>query len=404
MNIKYLDYSLEELLEDKEFLAWILHDYKNGDWEKFIESNAEFKQRAIKAKRIILLLRDKYEALDEESVLLMWQKIDGFDKLHQQKIKRLKFRKALGWAASVFIVITLGVLGYISTKDSTYKFTSAEVPVKSDEALLVLSDGESIALQNNSSTVSVSTDNKLIINNDSIIDLSGKKSEDNTIVQMNEVIIPYGKKSELLLSDGTRVWINAGSRLAFPSQFTKKNREVHLEGEAYFEVAKNEAQPFVVKAGEVDIKVLGTHFDVSAYKDDNNIETILLEGSIVMSNPKSFGFGKREVLLKPNQRASYNKQENDVKVSNEPNADEYIAWTEGWFEFSRESLNSVFTKLERYYNVKIVTPEKFPSTELITGKLDLKDSLEKVLVALSDVAKIEYRISENKIFINKRMN
>ena len=404
MDKKYFDYSLEELLEDKAFLAWVLHDYGKTEWIKLIESNIEFSHRVQKARKIILLLQDKFEVLDEESVLLMWQEIDGFEKIYQQKVRRIKTRRTLSWAASVVMAVALGIFFYyMNDRGDVYKFSSSEIPQSDEEARLVLSGGESIALQKDNSTVSLSNDNKLVINNDSIIDLSAECTDD-VHVHMNEVIMPFGKKSELLLADGTKVWINAGSRLAFPSQFTKKNREVYLEGEAYFEVAKNEAQPFIVKAGEVDVKVLGTHFDVSAYKNDINIETVLLEGSIVMSNSKSFGFGKKEVLLKPNQRASYNKQKNDVKVSNELNADEYIAWTEGWFEFSRESLNSVFTKLERYYNVKIITPEKFPSTELITGKLDLKDSLEKVLVALEDVAQVEFRISKNEIYVEKRMN
>src|SRR5690606_14480825 len=97
-------------------------------------------------------------------------------------------------------------------------------------------------------------------------------------VWMNEVIIPYGKKSELLLADGTKVWLNAGSRLAFPSRFTRNTREVFLEGEACFQVAKNEEQLFIVKAGNLDVKVLGTHFNVSAYPADATIETVLLEG------------------------------------------------------------------------------------------------------------------------------
>lgn len=404
MDIKYLSYSLEELLEDEAFVAWVLHN-KNADaWNELIEKNPDFKFQEQKARKLLASFRANNEVLDEESVLLLWQKIKDFEALHQQKSRRIRTRRTFSWAASVLLAFALGIfVYYMSDRDETYKFSALETPQSEEEARLVLSDGGLIPLQGDNSTVSLSNDNKLVINNDSIVELSEESSEDE-LVHMNEVIIPFGKKSELLLADGTKVWINAGSRLAFPSQFTKKEREVYLEGEAYFEVAKNEAQPFIVKAGEVNVKVMGTHFDVSAYKDDNHIETILLEGSVAVSNSKSFGFGNNEVLLKPNQRASYNKQENNVKVSNEPNADEYIAWTEGWFQFSRESLNSVFTKLERYYNVKIITPEQFPSTELITGKLDLKDSLDKVLVALGDVAKIEFRISENEIYVEQKIN
>ncbi len=404
MDIKYLNYSLEELLEDKAFLAWILHDDKSDEWNEFIEDNPDFNRRVQKARKIISLLQNNSKALDEDSIILMWQKIEGFDRLNQQKIKRFKTFRTLSWAASFILAIALGALVYyLNPEKSAYKFTSAEFPGNSDDACLVLSSGESVALEKDNSTVSLSN-NQIVINEDSIIDISVEKSKEDVQVKMNEVIIPFGKKSEILLADGTRVWINAGSRLAFPSKFTKKNREVYLEGEAYFEVTKNEAQPFIVKTEEVDIKVLGTHFDVLSYKNDANIEAILIEGSIVMTTAGSFGLGKKEIALRPNQRASFNKEAKNVNVNSVPNAEEYIAWTVGWFEFSRESLDRIFRKLERYYNVEIITPEDFPTNELISGKLDLKDSIDKVMTALSDVAKINYRLSGNKIYVEKKMN
>jgi len=404
MEIKYLNYSLEDLLEDKAFLAWILHDDNSDEWEEFIENNSGFRSRVHKARKIISLLQNNSKALDEDSIILMWQKIEGFDKFNQQKIRKNRTLRTLSWAASLIIVVSLSALiYYLNPEKSAYKFASTGVPNSSDDATLVLSNGESIALEKDNSTISLNND-QIVINKDSIIDLQGNNLNEDVRVQMNEVIIPFGKKSEISLADGTKVWINAGSRLAFPSKFTKKTREVYLEGEAYFEVAKNDAQPFIVKAGEVDIKVLGTHFDVLSYENDANVETILLEGSIVMTSSGSFGIGKKEVVLEPNQHASFNKEANNVKVSFAPNAEEYIAWTVGWFQFSRESLDRVFTKLERYYNVEIITPESFPTNELITGKLDLKDSIDKVMTALSDVAKINYRISENNIYIEKRRN
>ncbi len=405
MDIKYLDYSLDELLEDKGFVAWCLNGPGNGEWHKFLEMNPGFSHRAKKARKIILLLRDKYEVLDEESVLLMWQGIDDFDKLHQRKARRVKTRRAISWAASFIIAVALGALAYYmgSRGEAHYEFSASEIPQSTDEARLVLSSGESIALQKDNSSVSLNDDNKLVINKDRVIDLSEKGMAGETGGHMNEVVVPYGKKSELTLADGTKVWVNAGSRLAFPSRFTQKAREVYLEGEAYFEVAKNKTQPFIVKAGEVDIKVLGTHFDVVAYKNEASIETILLEGSVAMAANTSFGFGKKEVLLKPYQKASFNKKERGVSVSEAPGAETYIAWTEGWFQFSRESLKSVFTRLERYYNIEIVTSGEALYNELITGKLDLKASLDKVMVALSDVAKIRYQIIGDKIYIEKRI-
>ena len=406
MEGKYLKYNLEELIEDKQFVAWVLRGNKNNEWKKFIEDNPGIKLIVKKASEIILLVCDTYEVLDEESVLKIWQNIEHFNQFQTKKIRNLKLRKFLSWAAVILFAVSVGSFSYLylQKKNSDYQFVSSEIQDQSNESRLILSDGEEIELHNDNSTISLNNNNELIINNDSVIVLSQKESESDNVVQMNEVIIPYGKKSELLLADGTKVWLNAGSRLAFPSKFTKKTREVYLEGEAYFEVVKNEAQPFIVNVAEIDIKVLGTHFNVSAYSSDENILTVLLEGSVSVNKLVAMGFSKNENVLNPYQKAKFDKQNKSIVISDEPNADLYIAWTEGWLQFSHESLHSVFAKLERYYNVEINTPEKFPSSELISGKLDLKESLEDVLVALADVAKIEYRITGNEIYIDKKLN
>jgi ferric-dicitrate binding protein FerR (iron transport regulator) len=249
--------------------------------------------------------------------------------------------------------------------------------------------------------ISLNKDYKLVINNDSVIDLSKLKVRSGKRAQMNELVIPFGEKSVLYLADGTKVWLNAGTRFAFPSRFTGENREVFLQGEAYFEVAKNKKQPFIVSAGQINIKVLGTHFNISAYANDASIETILLEGSVAVRKQTSFGLSWNEVVLKPYQKASFDMQNNEVTVSYEPGADQYITWTEGWLQFSQESLQVVFAKLERYYNVDIKIPANFNYSQLISGKLDLKKSLEEVMNALDDVAKIEYRMNGDTIYIEQ---
>jgi hypothetical protein len=403
MESKYLKYSLEELLEEKHFIAWVLRGEQNEEWKKFIDNNPEFSNKSTKAREIIMLLRDTYEILDEESVLEMWQNIDRFEQLHKQKVRRINFRKTISWAASLLLVVSLGTLGYfyINEKESVYQFSASESITKNDEARLVLSGGDEIALTEKNSILALNNDNQLTINNSSTIDLTQSDSKKES--QMNEVVIPYGKKSELLLADGTKVWLNAGSRLAFPTKFTKKTREVYLEGEAYFEVTKNEAQPFIVNVEQINIRVLGTHFNVSAYPTNESVETVLLEGSVALSNETKFGLTNNEKILKPNQKAQFNKADKILTVVDEPDAISYKAWTEGWLPFHRESLQSVFAKLERYYNVDIKTPENFPAAELITGKLDLKESLNDVLLALSDVANIDFRIADDKIYIDKRI-
>jgi ferric-dicitrate binding protein FerR (iron transport regulator) len=403
MELRFIKYSIEELADDKCFKEWVLEGEKNREWEMFIEDNPEFRIRANKARELVLLLHDTSDVLGEDDVAEMWQSIEHFDRSHKQKVRTLKIRRPVYWAASFLLILSIGMLSYIffGVKDGSYQFASSETKSQSNEARIVLADGEEIALKSDNSKISLNNDYKLVINNDSIIDLSKLKVESGKRVQMNEVIVPFGKKSVVYLADSTKVFLNAGTRFAFPSGFTGEKREVFLEGEAYFEVTENKKQPFIVSAGQLNIKVLGTHFNVSAYKSDADVETILLEGSVSVGKQSAFKLNKNEVVLKPYQKASFNKQKNEVTVTDEPAADLYITWTEGWLQFSQESLQFVFSKLERYYNVEIKTPEKFYSSQLISGKLDLKESLDDVMKALADVAKIDYRMKGKTIYIEQ---
>jgi len=404
MKIEFLKYNLEQLLEEKSFISWVINQENNTEWEQFLESNPEFRSKAKKAREIIQLLQDRYEVLDEDSILEIWKNIDKYELQYSRKVRKLKFRRRLSWAASVLLIVSLGTFGYLYLyeKEQGYRFVSSDVQ-QSSEARMVLSTGEEIALKKDNSTIAMNDAASQVTVNDSIIDLSEKTGAGKQTVQMNEVVIPYGKKTELLLADGTKVWLNAGSRLAFPSKFTKNTREIYLEGEACFRVAKNENQPFIVKAGNLDVKVLGTHFNVSAYSKDATIETVLLEGSVALEKPKAFGLGKSEVVLKPNQKASFKKEESEITVTDEADVDLYVAWTYGWLKYERESLWSVLRKVERYYNVEIQLPASYPGDDKITGKLDLKESLNAVMVVLADASGFEYRISENKVFIEKKM-
>ncbi|WP_372948476.1 FecR family protein [Mariniphaga sp.] len=404
MKPEFFKYNLEQLLEEKSFISWVLNQENNTEWERFVESNPGFRSKAKKAREIIHMLQDRYEVLDENSVLEIWKNIDKYEQQYKQKIRRLKIRRRLSWAASVLLVVSLGTFGYLylNEKDQGYQFVTSDLQQNS-KARMVLSTGEEIALKKDNSTIALNDAASQVTVNDSIVNLSEQTGTGQQTAQMNEVIIPYGKKTELLLADGTKVWLNAGSRLAFPSKFTKNTREIYLEGEACFLVAKNENQPFIVKTGGLDVKVLGTHFNVSAYSKDATIETVLLEGSVAVQKPKAFGLGKTEVVLKPSQKASFQKEESEFTVTDEVDVDLYVAWTYGWLKYDKESLLSVLRKVERYYNVEIQLPANYPGDDLITGKLDLKESLDAVMVVLADASRFEFRINENKVFIEKKM-
>jgi len=185
--------------------------------------------------------------------------------------------------------------------------------------------------------------------------------------------------------------------------FAGKKREVYLEGEAYFEVTHIPDQPFFVNVREISLKVLGTRFYLSAYPSNEEIITVLLEGSVALNENSSLGLFRKEVVLEPGQKASFKRSNKTINVEQEADIEFYISWTKGWFLFSKESLFTVFNKLERYYNVKFIYDKSFPSDDLISGKLDLKDSISDVLVTLSGVSKISYRIENENVYIERKL-
>jgi transmembrane sensor len=402
---KYLKYSLEKLLDDREFISWALYGTHKNEWNSFLSKHPDFYNEAQKAKEIVLLLKDKYDELDRGDVLTMWQNIERYYTVHQKKGKTLLLKKVFRYAAVVLMVVAIGTTAYwyFGGFSHRFEFASGDSIPKNGEAKLILSNGEVVHLKKDNSSIVIKGEEAILINNEQSIDLRNQKQIIKEEDKMNEVIIPYGKKSFLILDDGTKVWLCAGSRLAFPTMFTGKKREVYLEGEAYFEVTHIPNQPFFVNVREISLKVLGTRFYLSACSSDKEIVTVLLEGSVALIENSSLGLSGKEVILEPGQKAIFTKSNKTINVEQEADVEFYIAWTKGWFLFSKKSLFTVFNKLERYYNVKFIYDKSFPSDDLISGKLDLKDSISDVLETLTGLSKITYKIENENIYIEIKL-
>lgn len=402
MKQKYLKYTLEELIQDRKFISWVLRGKRRKEWENFLADNQEFRSSVGKARKIVELLRDSHDHLNEEDILSIWRNIERFDNQTKTRTRQINFTKILRYAAIlIFAVFVGGAAGYWINNQRFYVFENSRDLEVRTQSRLFLSDGTTVDLEKESSKIAMNAGQQILIDNNQIIDLSKSKSADDS--KMNEVVIPFGKKSQLILEDGTMVWLNAGSSLAFPTKFQGKKREVFLEGEAYFEVAHNPQKPFYVNTNEISVKVIGTKFNLSSYKTDKLTETILLEGVVSVKDLSVLGFMKKEILLAPNQKATFNKEEKTISVKNVPEVEFAIAWTEGWFMYSKQDLHTVLDKLQRYYNVQFIYDDNFPATDLITGKLDLKESIEQVMTALSDVADIQYRMNGGRIYVGKKI-
>ena len=215
---------------------------------------------------------------------------------------------------------------------------------------------------------------------------------------MHELAVPRGKRIDLVLADGTKVWLNSESVLKYPTNFSGKDRTVVLEGEAFFEVQKNQNKPFLVKTSDLTVRVLGTSFNLSSYKSDEEIKLTLEEGQVAMyKKENSFDLNKA-VMVKPNQHASFNKKMNHKIKLRSCNPDQYSSWRFGKLQFRNEKLMYLIPKLERWYDVSIVNENEKIKSILFTGSFDNENILQ-VMETLKRNTGIKYQINNKQIQI-----
>ena len=213
---------------------------------------------------------------------------------------------------------------------------------------------------------------------------------------LEERVNPRGQKSVLLLADGTKIWLNADSKLTYAKNFNKGvTRDVYLQGEAFFEVAHNATKPFIVHTSELDIRVLGTSFNVKSYDEDQKIETTLLEGQVKINVAESPD--EASLILAPNQKAVFQKETRVLDVE-QVQAERSSAWRQEKLVFDETTYGEVIVQLERWYNVKIIIEDEGNLHCKLTANIE-KESLEDVLNLLVISHKISYRISGSDIYI-----
>lgn len=211
----------------------------------------------------------------------------------------------------------------------------------------------------------------------------------------NTIEVPNGERSQILLYDGTKVWLNSGTKLKYPVAFSRNTRDVFIEGEAFFDVAKDKKHPFVVNAGMLKVEVLGTRFNVCAYAEDGEFFTTLEEGSVNAINTAN---GK-QVVLKPGEQVILNRETNGLK-NQKVNTDLYTSWKENLLRFDDAPFEEVIKKMERWYGVKITVDPAIDTRERYTMTVKT-ESLREMLQLVSRTTKINYEISENTVLIKK---
>lgn len=324
---------------------------------------------------------DLYSKLDQDK---SWDKITK--QLPEFASKPIiTMRNVLKWAA-MFLLPILATTYLVN--EVYWNNNQVIVEAGSPKAVLELSNGKIIYLEDFQDREIKSGREKLAENRDNnLIYQKGQAEEEQ--LEFNTIKTPIKGEYAMVLSDGTKVWLNAQTELEFPVKFGKGKREVKLKGEAYFEVTKDAARPFnVMLSNGSDVEVLGTQFNVMAYEDEAEVQTTLVEGKV------RFAYGEQKLVLAPGEQSVLNRDSKRIEIR-EVNTYQYSAWKDGKFVFNKEPLESVFRKMSRWYGVDVSCSDEQVLNRRISAVMDKYENVEKLISLIEEVSPVEINLEEN---------
>ena len=384
-DIEYLNKILfhrEELSED-DIQTWLS-----------FEDNRRLLDEAAAFHRVIDPLKIGEEEKKREYIRLKRE-------IREIKPRHNSFYKWIGYAASVLILASAGLVFYMMNSGDRVEKVALQEKINPGDfkAELILPDGKKVLLAANEKFVD--TTKTVVIQNDRANGLVYSKNETGEEKSENiyhTLKVPLGGFYPLLLSDGTKVWLNAGSELKYPVEFNGNVRDVYLHGEAYFEVKKDKI-PFVVNLDDSRIEVLGTVFDVNAYKGDGNIFATLKSGSIAFYSEKE----NARTIIKPGQQLKMNANTGQMSVK-EVDADVYTSWTEGMFNFNEMTLDEIMKIIARWYQVDVVFKSEDIRYDEYYGKMPMYSDIEDVLRKIELSGNVKYKLNGKMLTISESKN
>lgn len=334
---------------------------------------------------------------DDELRKIIFQKI-------QQKIKEPAKVRSIGvwkrWTVAASILILIGVGSYLfffnkqapTTIDGPQEIADVPAP-KTSKAVITLADGKIIAVD----SLTTLAQGNVVVNRTADGKLIYQSGNDNpeSGIQYNTLTNPRGSKViDMTLADGSRVWLNAGSSVTFPVAFAGDERKVAITGEAYFEVMKDTQHPFKVDiAGKVEVEVLGTHFNVNSYANEDDIKITLLEGAVKVGQ-QSAANRQQSAFLKPGEQAQL---KNDIKIVKDVDVEMVVAWKNGKTLFKSADLKSIMRQVERWYDVDVIFEGNIPD-RTFSGGVSRDVNLSELL-RIFEVSKIHFRIEGKKLVV-----
>ena len=358
-----------------------------------LESDAEAMRlfREIRETEKILKSVQAQEKIDLQK---SWQRLDSSLAGRPRKGWRLFWTVGLVVAASVALLLMFVSPFTRQVEQPGTLVSQVGITPGGVKAILQSEDGKMIDLTSSTSSRIVTSDG-LVLVNDSLKGLRFDQSKlENQPMKYHTLAVPVGGEYHFTLADGTRVWVNSASEVRFPNCFSGGKREIYVKGEVYLEVARDEKHPFVVHAGENEVRVLGTRFNLTAYPDEQKVSTTLVEGSVEFRNNQS------SIRLKPGEQSVLDQETNNLEKQ-KVEVSIYTSWVSGTYEYERMPLSDITRQLSRWYDVQFVYETTEFSNHPFTGVVKRDQSLEEVLSIIEKTTNIKFKISGRTIIIKR---
>jgi transmembrane sensor len=395
---------------DKKRLQELLHQHRSGQlsepekMELSVWFNArEQEELLLQTMQEELLSYTSTEHYHPEEWQPLLKRVLAVDKeTSPARVHRVHLLRTWSWAAAAVLVVLAGIYTWTSRRASENKpvaiVDKQDVAPGGNKAVLKLADGTTIVLDSMANGTVATQGNTVVLkrrNGELAYNTEGRQQGKE---MLNTVTTPKGGQYQLVLPDGTHVWLNAASSITFPATFTGVQRKVQVTGEVYFEVAKDRKKPFIVDAdGRHHIQVLGTHFNVNAYRDESSVVTTLLEGSVQVSDRQG-GMAR----LQPGEQALsvFNAPSSQyIRVVAGANLRQVMAWKNGYFNFDHADLHAVMRQLERWYNIEVRYEGRLPRVSF-RGGMDRTVNLSEVLTYFAELG-IATRLEGRTLTIGK---
>ena len=390
------DKDIEQLLQQDSFLNYCFK--RNEDdvrhWEDWLMQNPRERQQFDDLKRMLLMMgEDSRHRVVRDNFAKLEERIAGVTPLETPGKSKLWKNWSIA-AAAVFLIFGAVWFSFHTSVLPGAGPKVEDIGPGGNKATLILANGQRLDLSEagNGAIASQSGIRILKTADGQIIYEAAEWSGETSSTQFNTIETPIGGQYQVNLSDGTKVWLNAGSSLRYPLKFSKNERRVELTGEGYFEVAQNKSAPFRVSNPKQVVEVLGTHFNIMAYPDEKFLKTTLLEGAVRIRQSGT------ETLLEPGQQAQLFNGE--IKVSRDIDLEDVVAWKNGYFRFN-ESLESIMNKVSRWYGVQVIYQTSIDPNLSYSGKISRKKNISVILKSIAFDSDLHFRVEGNKVYVTK---